>query len=186
MGSINKDFKYFKFKNFLTNEERNMLEGFCKLRHLSNNFSFDIQPNCATQDTAFYGDLIMESLLINKKNLMQKITGFELYPTYSYWRMYTQFADLKKHKDRQSCEISVTVNIGGSGENWPIFMDDKPIYLNPGDACIYKGIEVLHHRERFIGDWQAQCFLHYVNKEGPYKEYKKDQRENHYSNKPIK
>ena len=45
---------------------------------------------------------------------------------------------------------------------------------------------MLHHRERFIGDWQAQCFLHYVNKEGPYKEYKKDQRENHYSNKPIK
>ena len=29
---------------------------------------------------------------------------------------------LKRHKDRPSCEISTTINLGG--DPWPIFIDD--------------------------------------------------------------
>jgi hypothetical protein len=71
----------------------------------------------------------MESLMVNKLELMQKETGLELFPTYAFWRMYTLHADLKKHKDRPSCEISVTVMIGSDGTPWPIYMDGTEINL---------------------------------------------------------
>ena len=45
---------------------------------------------------------------------MQKETGLDLCPTYSYARLYKKDGDeLKRHKDRPSCEISTTINLGG-------------------------------------------------------------------------
>ena len=96
--------------------------------------------------------------------------------TYSFARLYTYNAELKPHTDRPSCEISVTVMYGSSGESWPIYMGDKPVELNPGDACIYLGCEVNHYRKNFTGDWHSQAFLHYVDKNGPHASYKFDKR----------
>jgi hypothetical protein len=90
--------------------------------------------------------------------------------------MYTLNADLKKHKDRPACEISVTVMVGSDGTKWPIFMDDTEINMEPGDAAIYLGCDIEHWREEFKGDWHAQTFLHYVDKNGVNKELAKDKR----------
>jgi hypothetical protein len=174
MGTI-KDFKYKLIKDFLTKEEIKLLTDYCRIRHRTNLNSFDYNQNF-NGDTYFYADPLMESLMVNKIDLMQKETGLELLCTYSFWRMYTMFADLKKHKDRPSCEISVTVMIGSDGNKWPIFMEGDNIELNPVDAIIYLGCELEHWREEFTGDWHAQCFLHYVNKNGPNKEWVKDKR----------
>jgi hypothetical protein len=174
MGTI-KDFKYKLVKNFLTIEEIKLLKDFCRIKHRLNTSSFDFKQN-DNGDTYFYGDYIMESLMVNKLELMQKETGLELLPTYAFWRMYTMFADLKKHKDRPSCEISVTVMIGSDETSWPIFMNGKEIELVSGDAVIYLGCELEHWREEFKGDWHAQTFLHYVDKNGPHAEWFKDKR----------
>jgi hypothetical protein len=174
MGTI-RDLKYKIVKNFLTNEEIKLLVDYCRIKHRLNNNSFDfVQNNNA--DTYFYGDPLMESLMVNKLELMQKETGLELIPTYAFWRMYSMFADLKKHKDRAACEISVTVMLGSDGTKWPIFMEGTEINLEPGDAAIYLGCEVEHWREEFKGDWQAQTFLHYVDKNGSFAGQKKDRR----------
>ena len=172
---IRKDFKYKVIKNFLTQEEIKLLTDYCRIKHRLNfdNFDFSIPGNA---DTYFYGDPLMESLMVNKLEIMKKETGMELLPTYAFWRMYTMFADLPKHKDRVSCEISVTVMLGSDGNKWPIFMDGTEFHLEPGDAAIYLGCEVEHWRKEFKGDWHAQCFLHYVDKNGPNKEYFKDKR----------
>jgi hypothetical protein len=90
--------------------------------------------------------------------------------------MYTINADLEKHKDRHACEISVTVMVGSDGTQWPIFMEGNKINMEPGDAVIYLGCELEHWREEFKGDWQAQTFLHYVDKNGQNKEWAKDKR----------
>ena len=137
--------------------------------------SFDLEQS-KNADTYFYADALFESLMINKKEVLEKETGLELFPTYSFWRMYTHLADLSFHKDRPACEISVTVNLGGSEEPWPIYMEDTPLELKPGDAAVYLGCEVVHGRHEFQGDWQAQCFMHYVDKNGPHKEWDKDKR----------
>ena len=50
--------------------------------------------------------------------------------------------------------------------------------LNPGDAVVYKGCEVTHWRRKLPkGHINVQFMLHYVDKNGPYAEYKFDKRE---------
>jgi len=174
MGTI-KDFKYKLIKNFLTKEEIKLLTDYCRMKHRLNFNSFDLSMS-NNADTYFYADILMESLMINKLDIMQKETGLELLCTYAYWRMYTLNADLFKHKDRPACEISVTVMINSDGTKWPIFMDGTEINMESGDAAIYLGCEVEHWREEFKGDWHAQTFLHYVDKNGINKEWARDKR----------
>jgi hypothetical protein len=56
-------------------------------------------------------------------------------------------------------------------------MDGTEINMQPGDAVIYLGCEIEHWREEFKGDWHAQAFLHYVDKNGPYKNFILDERQ---------
>jgi hypothetical protein len=170
-----KNLKYKLVKGFLTKEELDLLKNYCIIKHRINTNNFDFRQN-ENGDTFFYGDPLMESLMVNKLDLMQEQTGLELLPTYAFWRMYSMFSDLKKHTDRPSCEISVTVMIGSDGTKWPIFMNGVKIDMEPGDAAIYLGCEVEHWREEFKGDWHAQTFLHYVNKNGSNKEWFRDKR----------
>ena len=174
MGTI-KTTKYKIVKNFLTEEEIKLFNKYVIIKHRLNITEFDMYQS-VNKDTSFYADPIMESLLLTKFDLMEKETNLKLHPTYSYWRMYTKFADLKKHKDRPSCEISVTVMIGSDGTPWPIFIGEREIELHKGDAVIYLGCEVEHWRKEFEGDWHAQVFLHYVDADGKNKEYWKDKR----------
>ena len=172
MDALNKGYKIIK--NFLNEEEVNLLTHYTRMKHRVNFDSFDIQQS-DQGDTMFYGDPATDSLLICKQKLMEKETGKLPKPT--GWRMYSYLADLKKHKDRPSCEISVTVKINSCGVKWPIFMEGKAIDLENGDAVIYKGCDLAHWREEFQGDWHSQVFLHYVNKNGPHKEWLYDKRE---------
>jgi hypothetical protein len=125
-----------------------------------------------------YGDVLMDVILAKvQKNIEDKIK-IKLSPTYSYARVYKKGDDLKRHKDRYSCEISATLNLGG--DQWPIYVEPNPkkggytdagyipdntkgkkIILNPGDALIYKGCELEHWRDKFNGEMCLQVFLHY-------------------------
>lgn len=173
MDALKNGYKYIK--NFLTKEEVDLLTHYTRLKHRTNFTNFDPQQS-DQGDTMFYGDTVTDSLLITKKPLMEKETGLELFPTYTFWRMYTYNADLKKHKDRPACEYSVTVKINSCGVQWPIYMEGNKIELENGDAVVYRGMELEHWRDNFEGDWHSQVFLHYVNKNGPHKEWLKDKR----------
>lgn len=175
MGIIGKDFKYKIIKNFLSKDEIDLLSIYGEIKHRTNIKNFDFKQN-NNWDTYYYGDAVIESILIKKKDIVEKEVNLNLLGTYAYWRMYTKFAELKKHKDREACEISVTVNISSDGTDWPIYMDGEAIYLNIGDAAVYLGCEVEHWREPFSGDYQMQAFLHYVNKDGKNKNHYKDKR----------
>tara|TARA_R100000697_G_scaffold31783_1_gene42647 strand:- start:348 stop:881 length:534 start_codon:yes stop_codon:yes gene_type:complete len=167
--------KYKLIKNFLTKEEQKLLSIYCDITHRHNFNNFDGTNN--VMDTSFYGDYIMESLMINKKKNMEEHLNLKLLPTYSFWRLYTQGSTLPEHKDRPSCEYSVTVQISHDKKNdWPIFMDGNKIILEDGDAVVYKGCDVKHSREDLKGDWHAQVFLHYVNENGPNAEWALDKR----------
>ena len=110
-----------------------------------------------------YADIAMETLLLKVKPIMEKETGLELVPTYSYARIYKKGDVLEKHRDRPSCEISTTLNLGG--DDWPIFIESgHRVDLKPGDMLIYRGCILEHWREAFEGDSCTQVFLHYNNK----------------------
>ena len=146
------------------------------MKHRTNSTNFDFEMSNVA-DTRYYGDPLTDSLMLKKIKLIEKETGKKLLPTYSFWRCYTRYADLKKHTDRESCEISVTVNIGGDNTEWPIFIEGTPLNLKKGDAVIYLGCDLEHWREPFKGDYQFQTFLHYVDAKGNNKQYYMDQRQ---------
>jgi len=114
-----------------------------------------------------YSDIVMETLLQELKIKMEKNTNLKLIETYSYARIYKKGDVLEKHKDRFSCEISTTLNLGG--DPWPIFIEEyktnKEVKVNllPGDMLVYKGNILSHWREKFNGENCGQVFLHYNN-----------------------
>jgi hypothetical protein len=131
---------------------------------------------------AAYGDPVMERLMDRLRPNLEKITGLHFFPTYSYFRLYKRGDTLPRHKDRPSCEVSVSLNLGQHpAEPWPLWvagpLGETAVDLWPGDALIYRGIECDHWREAFHGDDLAQVFLHYVEQDGTHSEWKFDKRE---------
>ena len=128
---------------------------------------------------AFYNNLELCKLQMKIMPRIEKIIEERLYPTYSYARIYNQGSELKKHKDREACEISVSMNIGQRGDNaWPIFIEDfqgktHEVILDKGDAVLYKGCEVYHWRNKAGARVRkyAQAFLHYVIQDGMYEDH---------------
>jgi len=116
-----------------------------------------------------YSDIAMETLMLKCQPIMEKTTGFKLYPAYSYARIYKKGDELKRHKDRFSCEVSTTLNLGG--DDWPIYLEPSgkdgkkgtKIILKPGDMLVYYGCDLEHWRKPFKGTDCAQVFLHYNN-----------------------
>lgn len=123
-----------------------------------------------------YGDLIFDTLNLILLPKMEEITGMKLIPTYSYHRLYRHGDDLKKHRDRKSCDISTTICLGYDISNlskeeqqdyaWPIFVASENLEthkapLKPGDMLVYRGERLDHWREPFEGVNNGQVFLHY-------------------------
>ena len=132
-----------------------------------------------------YSDIAMETLLQQVKPVMEKHTGIKLSPTYSYAIIYKQGDILARHKDRYSCEISTTLNLGG--DPWSIYLDPTgktgqagiKVDLNPGDMLIYSGCDLEHWREEFKGKNCGQVFLHYN------KASSKTAKENYLDKRPV-
>lgn len=132
-----------------------------------------------------YADPLMESLLIYALPIVEANTGLKLFPTYSFYRTYRPGDKLDHHKDRPSCEISVSVCLGFNYEHadknyrWGLHVGDSEFLMEPGDMALYRGEEIDHWREPLQGEkgtWQVQAFLHYVNAEGLYWPLKYDTR----------
>ena len=123
-------------------------------------------PNTYSQ----YSNMAMETLLLKCQPDMEKATGLKLYPAYTYARIYKKGDELKRHKDRFSCEISTTMNL--AGDDWPIYLEPSgetgkkgiKVDLKQGDMLVYSGCELEHWREKFKCKECIQVFLHYNNR----------------------
>jgi|TARA_R100001530_G_scaffold105622_1_gene73747 hypothetical protein len=137
-----------------------------------------------------YGDPVIETVLMKLLPVMRKITQRNLIPCYGYVRVYKKGDELVRHFDRESCETSCTLHLGG--DPWKIFIDPsgacgvkkiiseskvivkkKPnkgisLVMKPGDMLAYCGQVMEHWREPFKGNVHAQTFLHYNDQDGPH------------------
>ena len=186
-GAVSKEIAEIGFKYLQISAEADhwMLQN--SVTHTSNTLVGNFKDKQVPNSYAKYADRFMETLLIKTIPTMEKKTGLKLIPTYSYCRLYRKGNILKRHKDRPSCEISTTLNLGG--DPWPIFIDPtgsnnvideyknihKPnapkgnrVDLKPGDMLIYSGCELEHWREPFEGKLCGQVFLHYNHQNGPF------------------
>lgn len=126
-----------------------------------------------------YGHCVGESLLLHIQPKIEELVGFKLFPTYSYYRVYELGHEMPIHTDRDSCEISVSMTLKYNKTNWSIKIEDREIYLEPGDALIYKGREFPHWRDTYEGEegsYLIQIFMHYVDSEGQFSHLKYDGR----------
>jgi len=120
-----------------------------------------------------YSDIAIETLMLKCQPIMEKTTGLKLQPAYTYARLYKKGDVLKRHKDRFSCEISTTMNLGG--DPWALYLEPSgkkglkgiKVDLKPGDMLVYSGCELEHWRNKFKGKECIQVFLHYNNRKTP-------------------
>jgi hypothetical protein len=183
--AISKDLAVFIANYFLM--KRQVAKTFFAKRYVSpfetiyGTFKDEQVPNTYSH----YADIAMETLMLKCQPAMEKATGLKLNPAYTYARIYKKGDVLKRHKDRFSCEISTTMNLGG--DPWPIYLSPnknvgKPngkdittaskakgvkVDLKPGDMLVYRGCELEHWREKFKGKECVQVFLHYNNRKTP-------------------
>ena len=142
-----------------------------------------IYSNDSKNQFAFgwYSSYTTESMLELLKPKMESITGKNLYPTYSYGRIYYKNSILPEHVDRQSCQYAATVCLDCDDQPWEIWMrgfngEDTAVTLYPGDMCVYLGCEIPHWRDEYTGENHLQVFLHYVDADGDYSNLKYDNR----------
>jgi len=120
---------------------------------------------------SFYGDVFMTDIQVRLLPKIEEYTGLDLFKTYTYARIYKKDDILRIHTDREACEISLTMDLGG--DKWSIWVldrDENPVKvdLNPGDALIYRGCEIKHWRAKFEYNTHTQVFMHFVDKYGSY------------------
>jgi len=134
--------------------------------------------DCQVPKSFSYYNLAPCNILLGRLlDIVSKHAGKQLKPAYAYCRVCFKGADLKPHKDRPSCEYSVTLNLSQS-HPWAIYMGKKAIIQSPGDGVLYKGCDIEHSRKEFEGDEYVQVFLHYVDAHGPYKDHVFDLKKN--------
>ena len=154
----------------------------------SNEFGYDDEWDGSFEDDhisnsyfCHYGSTISDTMMLFVRDRLTSELGLGLNPTYSFLRVYKQGNVLPPHCDRASCEISVTAPIFFDTSNlhheyvWPIYFVDYSgetvaVELLPGDLVVYRGIELKHWRDEFIGKYQTQLMMHYTDSSGPYRD----------------
>lgn len=176
---------FLVIKNFITKKRAKDLSGkfiqYCKEN--PNECCSDPQvPNTPAK----HNYIPFLELLCEKNSEISKVLGEFVLPTYSYSRIYKNGDVLKRHTDRDACEISLTIHLNGD-EQWEIFLEDltgkiQSIILNPGDALLYNGCDVFHWRKEYTGKFYSQVFLHYVKSKGSKNQCYFDRREESHTN----
>ena len=202
-----KDKKYVVVRKAISYEIANFAFNYFLLKKeavdwmYKNNYMSNFTPGFGTYDDnqipntySCYSDFLMETLMMKVLPIMEKHTDLRLIPTYSYTRAYKKGDILYRHKDRSSCEISASINLGG--DIWPLHIHptgsnnllsgykptdpvaptkikpDAPegveILLEVGDLLIYSGCGLEHWRTAFEGNLCVQALLQYNNIDGPF------------------
>jgi predicted 2-oxoglutarate/Fe(II)-dependent dioxygenase YbiX len=161
------DNNYIIIPNFISNYRANKLKDEFLEFSQKNNLEGDSQIPTSSSD---YNYISFLELLCEKTPEVSEILEETVLPTYTYARVYKNGSVLKKHSDRNSCEISLTLHLGGD-QDWPIFIKspegkDQSVVLAPGDAMMYRGTIAEHWRDEYVGNEYTQVFLHYVRSRG--------------------
>jgi PKHD-type hydroxylase len=139
---------------------------------------------CPLSDS-IYGDETLDKICQELAVPLGNQLGVKLLPTYTYARIYRTGEVLERHSDRPSCEISGTMTLGfaENSQIWPInFAKDEDdllgerVQIGVGDLVMYRGCELPHWRPKYKGEWQVQVFFHFVDANGPHKDFVYDGR----------
>ena len=158
---------YIYLPNFIDSTEAKALakefKDFCKKQQ-------SVGDSQVPESQSEYNYIGFLELLCEKTPEITKFLGEKVLPTYTYARVYKKGATLERHRDREACEISLTLHLDGD-KDWPIYIqkpngDEIKLSLKSGDAMMYQGIIADHWRDKYTGSDYVQVFMHYVRSRG--------------------
>ena len=178
--TITEDFKAEKFVVLKKFTPEDVCKAYSNELFLAKANSLTVRDKmCPLSDSIYKADFF-EELQGSLIGPLEHITGKKLKPSFNYARIYNTGEVLEKHIDRPACEYSISMTLGHAKNSaiWPIFVttEDGPekLVLDIGSLILYKGVELEHYREKYVGEWQTQVFMHFVDVDGPYAEHKDD------------
>ena len=167
MNELIKENNFIYIENFISPERAKELAkrfiAFCEKNQLPG----DIQ---IPESHSAYNYIDFLELLCEKTLEVSKFLGETVLPTYTYARVYHKGSTLERHRDREACEISLTMHLTGDSD-WPIYIqkpngEEVELNLSSGDAMMYRGDIADHWRDKFEGKEYVQVFMHYVRSRG--------------------
>jgi predicted 2-oxoglutarate/Fe(II)-dependent dioxygenase YbiX len=167
MNKILLENNYIIIPNFINPHKAALLEN--EYRKYCNNSNVDGDSQAPNSHSS-YNYISFLELLCEKTQEVSSILEEKVLPTYAYSRVYHKGSILERHKDRDACEISLTLHLG-SDSPWEIYIEtpsgeERCVNLHPGDAMLYLGKIAEHWRNEFKGEYHTQVFLHYVRSRG--------------------
>ena len=109
--------------------------------------------------SALANDATTDALLLQLLPRIEEISACHLVPSYSYARVYFHGDTMVRHRDRGSCEVNTSIQVGKHGGDFCLcFAPDARLKLNCGDVAVFLGCEAEHWRERFTGKTMGRCF----------------------------
>lgn len=176
----------YKLNDVLNNQSCNLIHDYYYTNrlltiedHLDN---LDIPEN--TKTYACYCDCLGITILQSLTERISNILGRQVLPSYSYTRVYQHGTRLIPHRDRKSCEVSLSITLKNIPDNNKIehfyvasesdYLDNKHLktHLSTGDGLLFFGSELnngfYHWRDRTDSDYLMQIFLHYVYEDGQF------------------
>jgi hypothetical protein len=105
--------------------------------------------------------------------VVSEIAGGPFKASFPFYASYHPGSELKAHRDREQCVLSVSVQLDHDPEPsghapWPIYLQasdataSMPVTMGLGDAAMFYGQEVRHWREALTEGWSSFWFLFYV------------------------
>lgn len=141
-------------------------------------------PSASRGSYGEYGTPLGDALL---KLLVPRVTGVvgkAVVPSFSFLRIYGPGERLEVHRDRDACEICVSLHFArwtnvksAVLEKWPLFCNNEPVMCRLADAIVFNGINVNHWRNPLPDSSCGILMLHYVHLDGKYKDEAKDRRD---------
>ena len=106
------------------------------------------------------------------RKVADEVFGEPVKPSYVFLSMYGPDGVVPLHQDRPQCYRTIDLQLDSDG-TWPIYVDDKPYTLKPGQALCYSGTGQPHFRKPMPEDSQNHkktgpisfmnlAFFHYV------------------------
>lgn len=111
----------------------------------------------------YYALPYFEALLSSFSITVSEIVGEKVYPSYSFLWNYKKGHCVPKHRDRDSVDYIISININIHDEDeWPIYIEGERVELKNTEALILDGKKLVHWREECPYDNRLQLILCYT------------------------
>jgi len=121
---------------------------------------------------ALHNEKVAQFIHHQISDLVRRVTGEQVVPSYCFLSVYKTGSFLAKHSDRPQCAWNLSLLIDTDpeqepGDSWPIFLEvggqTRAVRLEMGAGLLYRGTDIPHWREALgNGETNTLILCHFV------------------------